>query len=275
MNRARSFRSLLAIAAVAGLALTGCTASASTDAAPGDPASSSPATEATPDNDLSGELTIYAAASLQRAFDEIATEFETAHPSVEVLPIVYDGSSTLVTQLSEGASADVFASADEANMDKAVAAELVTGSTIFATNSLVVATPVSNPGDVTDLADLADPELKVVLCAPEVPCGAASTRLLDAAGLAVTAKSLEQSITAVLTKVAEGVADAGLVYRTDAAGRDDVESFTPEGAADVVNRYPIAALSDADAPDIADAFVEYVQSTAGQAILAEYGFGAP
>ena len=275
MNRARSFRSLLAIAAVAGLALTGCAAAAPTDAPPGDAVSSSPATETTTDTDLSGKLTIYAAASLQRAFDEISTAFETAHPGVEVAPIVYDGSSTLVTQLSEGAAADVFASADEANMEKAVIAELATDPAIFATNSLVVATPVGNPGEVTTLTDLADPEQKVVLCAPEVPCGAASTRLLEGAGLVVTAKSFEQSVTAVLTKIAEGVADAGLVYRTDAAGRDDVESFTPEGAADVVNRYPITALSDADAPDIADAFVEYVQSTAGQAILAEYGFGAP
>lgn len=268
MNRARSARLLIVLAAIAGGALAGC-------AAPADIHPTAPAGQTAPGDALTGELKIYAAASLQRAFDEIAIEFEVMHPDVNVQPIVYDGSSTLVTQLGEGAAADVFASADEANMEKALAAELVSGSVIFATNSLVVATPVGNPGEVATLSDLTDPERKVVLCAPEVPCGAASDRLLSGAGLAVTAKSLEQSVTAVLTKVAEGVADAGLVYRTDVAGRNDVESFTPEGAADVVNHYPIAALTDADNSDVADAFVEYVQSTEGQVILAEYGFGAP
>lgn len=264
MRRATTLTALVA----ASVLLAGCGGTA----APGEsttPASASGA------NALEGELTVYAAASLKSAFDEIAAAFERENGAVDVLPIVYDGSSTLVTQLSEGASADVFASADEATMQLAVDAQLVGEPALFATNTLVVASPSANAGGIAELADLADPALNVVLCAPEVPCGAASARLLDAAGVALTPKSLEQSVTAVLTKVAEGVADAGLVYRTDVVGRDDLDSFVPEEAAGIVNRYPIAAIEDATEPEVAAAFVAFVQGSEGRAILAEYGFGAP
>ena len=166
-----------------------------------------------------------------------------------MLPIVYDGSSTLATQLIEGAPADVFASADEANMQKLVDANLATGPELFATNTLVIAMPTGNPGGVEDLSDLGDDSVTVVLCAPEVPCGAASRRqLLANAGVTVAPASLEQNVTAVLTKVAADEADAGLVYATDVRGRDDVESLVPDGAADVVNRYPIVALTGAREP---------------------------
>jgi len=268
----RTLTALAALAASVAL-LAGCASGA-----PDTGASAGPSVGASsaPETQLEGELTIYAAASLKAAFDDIAAEFEAANPGVDILPIVYDGSSTLVTQLSEGAGADLFASADEANMDKAVAADLLADDPVlFATNTLVIATPVDNPGQVADLADLADPALNVVLCAPEVPCGAASIRLLDGAGVSVTAKSYEQNVTAVLTKVIEGVADAGLVYRTDVAGHDDVESIVPEGADEVVSRYPIAVLADAPQPEIAAAFLAFVTGAEGQAILAEYGFGAP
>lgn len=269
MRRSRLTLALTALAASTAIALTGC-ASAS-DAGASGSASTAPSEAA-----LSGELTIYAAASLKKAFDDIAEDFEQANPGVDILPIVYDGSSTLVTQLSEGAAADVFASADEANMTKAVDADLVAGEPeLFATNTLVIAVPTGNPGAVESLDDLTDPALNVVLCAPEVPCGAASVRLLENAGLTVTAKSLEQNVTAVLTKVVEGVADAGLVYRTDVAGRDDVDSIVPDGADEVVNRYPIAQLADSANPDVAAAFLAWVNGTEGQAVLAEYGFGAP
>jgi molybdate transport system substrate-binding protein len=219
---------------------------------------------------LSGELNVYAAASLAGAFDDIAAAFVEDNPGVEVVP-VYDGSSTLVTQITEGAPADVFASADEANMDRA--GELAIDPVLFATNTLVVAVPAGNPGDVDSLARLA--EVTTVLCAPEVPCGAASQRLLDAAGIDVTAASLEQNVTAVLTKVSTGEADAGLVYATDVLGDDAVESFVPEGADEVVNRYPLAALADARHPEAAEAFVSFVLSDSGQAILRAHGFGAP
>ncbi|MGH3691388.1 MAG: molybdate ABC transporter substrate-binding protein [Microbacterium sp.] len=219
---------------------------------------------------VSGELTVYAAASLSGAFDAIGEAFTAENPDVEFSP-VYDGSSTLVTQILEGAPADVFASADEANMDKA--ADVAVDPTLFASNTLVIAVPAGNPGGVEALADLAD--VTTVLCAPEVPCGAASAKLLSAAGVTVDAASLEQNVTAVLTKVAASEADAGLVYATDVIGRDDVEVIVPDGAAEVVNHYPIAALSDAPNSEAADAFVAFVLSEAGQKILADFGFGAP
>ncbi|MFV9426502.1 molybdate ABC transporter substrate-binding protein [Microbacterium sp. S1037] len=219
---------------------------------------------------LGGTLEVYAAASLQRSFDEIATAFEAAHPGVTVSP-VYDGSSTLATQIGEGAPADVFASADEKNMSK-VAAQ-APGPRIFAANTLVIAVPAGNPGGVETLEDLS--RVTTVLCAPEVPCGAASQTLLSNAGVTVSPASAEQNVTAVLTKVAAGEADAGLVYATDVVGRDDVEAIVPDGADAVVNRYPIAALTDAPNPAAAAAFVAFVLSDDGQRILADAGFRAP
>ncbi|MFG6403774.1 molybdate ABC transporter substrate-binding protein [Microbacterium sp. P04] len=222
------------------------------------------------EGEVSGTLSVYAAASLTGAFDEIADAFTAEHEGVTIVP-VYDGSSTLAAQINEGAPADVFASADESNMDKV--ADAAIDPQVFATNTLVIAVPAGNPAGIETLADLA--EATVVLCAPEVPCGAASATLLADAGVAVTAASLEQNVTAVRTKVAAGEADAGLVYATDVVGDDALESITPEGADQVVNRYPIAALSDAVDPDLAAAFVAFVLSDEGQRILADAGFGAP
>ncbi len=252
---------------VAALALAGC--SSSTDAGAG-----TPAPTATVDN-LSGDLTIYAAASLGKAFDELAKDFEAQHPAVDIQPVVYDGSSTLATQLIEGAPADVFASADENNMKKVVDAQLATDPQLFASNTLVIATPKGNPGGVKSLHDLSNPGLTVVLCAPEVPCGAAAKTLLANQNVTVTPASLEQNVTAVLTKVASGDADAGLVYATDVLGNADVESILPAGAEDVVNQYPIVAMTGAANPDAAAAFVAYVLSDKGQEVLAGLGFGAP
>ena len=139
----------------------------------------------------------------------------------------------------------------------------------------MIAVPAGNPGDVTGLADLADPATAVVQCAVEVPCGAATATLLESAGVTVTPVSEEQNVTAVLTKVAAGEADAGFVYRTDAAAEDAVEAIVPPEAADVVNRYPIAPLSGASDASAAALFVAYVLSEAGRDVLDEHGFGAP
>jgi molybdate transport system substrate-binding protein len=255
---------LLALLGAAAL-LAGC-ASASTPAAPAPTASGSAASS----GELSGTVEVYAAASLQRSFDEIATAFEQEHPGVTV-SAVYDGSSTLATQIGEGAPADVFASADEKNMAKVTAQ--APDPQVFAGNTLVIAVPKGNPGGVRTLADLA--RVTTVLCAPEVPCGAASATLLSNAGVSVSAASSEQNVTAVLTKVAASEADAGLVYATDVVGRDDVEAIVPEGADAVVNRYPIAALTEARNSDAASAFVTFVLSDEGQQILADAGFRAP
>lgn len=260
MNRTLHRASAAFLAATA-LMLSGCASTAESTPTPSATAKESA---------VSGELTVYAAASLSGAFDAIGEAFTAENPDVEFSP-VYDGSSTLVTQILEGAPADVFASADEANMDKA--ADVAVDPTLFASNTLVIAVPTGNPGGVEALADLAD--VTTVLCAPEVPCGAASAKLLSAAGVTVDAASLEQNVTAVLTKVAASEADAGLVYATDVIGRDDVEVIVPDGAAEVVNHYPIAALSGAPNSEAADAFVAFVLSEAGQKILADFGFGAP
>lgn len=262
-------RRRLVVPAVAAslLLLTGC--AGATDA------SSSPTPTPTATQALTGDLTVYAAASLRTAFDELAARFEEQNPGVTVVPIAYDGSSTLATQIVGGARPDVFASADEANMAKVTDEGLASGPRLFATNTLVIVVPAGNPGGVADLGDLANGDVVVVLCASEVPCGAASTTLLDNAGVAVTPASLEQNVTAVLTKVQSDEADAGLVYATDVRGQPDVESIVPEGAAEVVNRYPIAALTDAPNPEAAAAFTEFVLGEQGQAVLAELGFGAP
>lgn len=252
----RSLRLLAALGAIA--LLSGC-------------ASPDPTGEtAASGSSLSGTVEVYGAASLQRSFDEIAAAFEQQNPGVTVSP-VYDGSSTLATQIGEGAPADVFASADEKNMAKVVAQ--APDPQVFAANTLVIAVPAGNPAQVSALADLA--RVTTVLCAPEVPCGAASQTLLSNAGVAVTPASSEQNVTAVLTKVAAGEADAGLVYATDVVGRDDVEAIVPAGADAVVNRYPIATLTGAPNPAAADAFVAFVLSDEGRAILADAGFRAP
>lgn len=259
----------LSVAILIALSLAGC-------AQTPDAATETPASEPTvAEEQLTGELTIYAAASLGTAFDELATRFEAQHPSLEVLPISYDGSSTLATQLIEGAPADVFASADEKNMQKVVDAGLIADPQLFATNTLVIAVPAGNPGKVEAIEDLASPDLTVVLCAPEVPCGAASETLLAANDVTVTPASLEQNVTAVLTKVAAGEADAGLVYATDVRGDDRVEEVDAAGADEVVNRYPVAALTESSNPEAADAFVAFVLGDEGQDVLESLGFGAP
>jgi molybdate transport system substrate-binding protein len=260
---ARPRRTLaVALAASVALLLAGCA-----------PAAPEPEPGGT-DEALTGSLTIFAAASLTASFTELAEEFGADHPGVTIAPISFDGSSTLATQINEGAPVDVFASADEANMDKV--ADRVDGSTIFVTNVLQIAVQPGNPLGITGLADLAKPDLQVVLCAPEVPCGTASHKLLDLDGVSVTPVSEEQNVKAVLTKVQAKEADAGLVYVTDvAAAAGAVQGVDIAGADRAANSYPIAALKDSANPVVAKAFVDFVLSARGQAVLAKYGFSTP
>jgi molybdate transport system substrate-binding protein len=262
----------LLIAASAALVLAGCASGSGSN--PSAPAH--PPTAATTDA-LSGDLTIYAAASLKGAFDDLAAQFEKAHPAVTVQPIDYDGSSTLATQLIQGAPAAVFASADQVTMSKVVDAGLIGAApVVFARNTLQIAVQPGNPHTITGLADLADPDLQVVLCAPQVPCGAASHALLDRDGVAVKPVSEEQNVTAVLTKVRTGNADAGLVYVTDVtAAAGSVDGVRISDANKAVNEYPIATMKDAPNPAAGAAFVKYVLSRAGQGILAKHGFAKP
>jgi len=221
-------------------------------------------------------LTVYAASSLTAAFGEIAEEFEAEHEGVDV-KLDFGGSSDLVTQIQNGAPADVFASADTANMDKLVQDGL-TGAEPqdFATNVLEIAVPPGNPAGVQTLADLAEPGLKLVVCAPEVPCGAAAQQVAQVAGVTLDPVSEEQSVTDVLGKVTSGEADAGLVYVTDVAGAgDDVEGITFPESKQVVNVYPIAPVAASDQAELAQEFVDLVLGDTGQQILQDAGFGQP
>jgi molybdate transport system substrate-binding protein len=222
-------------------------------------------------------ITVYAAASLTDAFDELAARFEAANPSIDVAPIVADASSVLATQIIEGAPADVFATADEVTMAK-VDDEGLLGAPpeVFAQNEAVLAVPAGDPAGIADLAGLAEPGVRFVTCAPEVPCGRAAAELLAAAGLDVTPVSEEQNVTAVLTKLELGEADAGVVYGSDLVRADgQVQAVASSAVPAVVNRYPIAPVADAADPDAAAAFVAFVLGEEGQAVLADFGFRAP
>jgi molybdate transport system substrate-binding protein len=220
-------------------------------------------------------LTVFAAASLTDAFGELAARFAEDHPEATVKPVLFDGSSTLAVQLKEGAAADVFASADEASM-RAVSGLIAGPAEVFATNTLEIAVPRDNPAGIRGVADLARPGLRVVQCAPQVPCGAAARRLLSRSGVTVVPASEEQNVKAVATKVASGEADAGLVYVTDVeAAQGALDGVAIPGADRAANAYPIAAMKAAADPALAKAFVRWVLSPSGQAILARYGFGTP
>lgn len=266
----RRLAPLGAVLAVGAL-LAACTGSATDERTDGD---TTPLDAAATGEGATGTVTLYAAASLQAAFTDLIAEFETANPGITVEPPVYDGSSTLVTQLTEGADADVLATADEPTMDDLVTAGLAGGDPqLFASNTLVIAVADGNPLGIAGLADLAD--VSYVVCARDVPCGNATQRLLDAAGLPTDdAVSQEQNVSAVAERIASGEVDAGLVYATDVATRSgELDAIVPEGAPDVVNRYPIVTLTGAD--PAASVFVDHVLSDDGQAVLAEHGFGAP
>ena len=218
-------------------------------------------------------LTVYAAASLTKTFQEIGKEFEEQHDGVKV-EFSFGGSSDLVSQLQEGAPADVFASADEANMEKLAGDDLQADDPQnFASNTLEIVTPADNPAGITSFVDLAKDGVNVVVCAPEVPCGAATVKVEEATGVDIQPVSEEQSVTDVLAKVASGEADAGLVYVTDvlAAGAD-VEGITFPESSEAVNTYPVVALKDAADADLAQEFVDLVLSDTGQSILEAAGF---
>lgn len=218
-------------------------------------------------------VTVYAASSLTSSFEHLAEDFEADHDGVTV-ELVLGGSSDLVTQLQEGAPGDVFASADTTNMDK-LTAEGLEGQEPqdFASNTLQIVTPPDNPAAIEGLADLADPAVNLVICAPEVPCGAASLAVAEAAGLTFSPVSEEQKVTDVLGKITSGEGDAGLVYVTDvqAAGDDVLGISFPESSA-AVNTYPITTLADSEEPGLAAEFVELVLSNAGQQVLSDAGF---
>ncbi len=224
----------------------------------------------------SGEIMVFAAASLKQTFTEIGEQFKTDNPGASV-EFNFAGSSDLVTQLTQGAEADVFASADTKNMDKAVQAGLLAGDPVnFASNTLTIVVAPGNPKQINSFQDLTKPGLAVVTCAPQVPCGSATKRVEDATGVQLAPVSEESSVTDVLNKVTSGQADAGLVYITDARGAGDkVTAVSFPQAAEAVNTYPIAALKTSDTPELAQKFIEAVTGAAGQKTLSAAGFAKP
>ncbi len=221
-------------------------------------------------------IVVFAAASLRPAFTRIKQQFTHDNPGDQI-EFDFAGSSELATQLTQGATADVFASADTAQMGTVAKAGLLAGDpTNFASNTLVIVTAPGNPKKIGSFADLAKPGLKVVICQRPVPCGSATQRIEDGTGVHLNAVSEEPSVTDVLNKVTSGQADAGLVYVTDAnsAGGQVATVNFPE-AAGAVNVYPIGVLKGAPNPAVAQKFVDLVTSDGGQQILARSGFAKP
>lgn len=245
------------VALVAGLLLTSCAQSGG---------NASPAGEATPEGP--GRTTVFAAASLSEAFLAAAGAADVSFS--------FDGSSGLVDQIVGGAPADVFASADKRTMDKAVGAGVVDGDPVmFATNYLVLVVPTGNPGGVTGFDRSLD-GVRLVACAPEVPCGGATARVAESAGLILKPVSEESNVTDVLGKVTSGEADAGIVYATDATRAvEQVEVLDIPGAQNDPNTYWIAKVTEAPNPAGADAFIVQITGEQGQAALGAFGFGPP
>ena len=226
--------------------------------------------------DLEGSITVFAAASLTDAFNSIGDQFKAEHPRARV-QFSYAGSSTLVTQIQQGAPADVFASADQPNMQKVVEAGLSSGEpTVFARNRLEIVVQAGNPKQIRGLADLTGPGLKVDACAPAVPCGSYAATAVSKAGMRVTPVSQEDNVRAVVTKVSLGEADAGIVYTTDVkAGGDKVQGVGIPDSENVVASYPMVRLKAAANPAAAGAFADFVAGAEGQKTLAVYGFLPP
>ncbi|BBZ53566.1 molybdate ABC transporter substrate-binding protein [Mycolicibacterium phocaicum] len=221
-------------------------------------------------------VNVYAAASLKQAFTALADRYEKDNPGADV-QFNFAGSSSLVEQLTQGAKADVFASADANNMTKAAKAGLLAGTPVnFASNTLVIVTPPGNPKQVNNFGDLARPGLNVVVCARQVPCGTAARKVEKIAGVELKPVSEETSVTDVLNKVTSGQADAGLVYETDArSAGDKVSKVDIPQAASAVNIYPIGVLKSSADAAAAQRFVDLVTSDTGRQTLAQFGFAKP
>ena len=258
-------RALAAIGAAAALLLTGCGGGSSGSSAT--PTSAAPAPKT---------LTVLAAASLTETFTALGKQFETDNPGVTV-KFNFAGSSDLAQQIVNGAPADVFAAASDATMKTVTDANLTAAKpAVFATNVLEIATPPGNPKAIATFADLAKPGLKVVVCAPQVPCGAAAQKIEQSTGVKLTPVSEEADVKSVLAKVESGDADAGLVYLTDVKSAGDKVTGVPfPEASTAPTNYPIAALKNAPQLELANQFVALVTGEQGQKVMEQAGFATP
>jgi len=219
-------------------------------------------------------ITVLAASSLTGTFTELGREFESQHPGVTV-KLAFDSSAALAQQATQGAPADVLATADTATMGDAKSAQASTPQA-FATNVMVLATPASNPANVQSFSDLDKPSVKFVVCVPSAPCGKVGEALLDQDHITGTPVSQDVDVKSVLAKLTEGEADAGIVYTTDAvAAGNRVKALPIAGSAKQVTTYPIVTLEQSDHADLAEQFIDLVTGSAGQQVLREAGFGKP
>ena len=257
---------LVALATVLGLLLSACGSAEPQATAP----SPSPA-----GSSAGGTITVLAAASLTEAFNQIGKDFEAKNPGSKVT-FSFGSSATLATQIVQGAPADVFAAASPATMKAVTAAGAANTPKDFVSNILEIAVPKGNPHKITGLKDFRDESRRIALCAPQVPCGAAAVKVFADAKIVPKPDTLEQDVKATLQKVASDEVDAALVYKTDViAAGDKVDGIQFPEAQQAINTYPIATLKESKNPALAQAFVDYVLSPDGQAVLAKAGFAQP
>jgi len=227
-------------------------------------------------SDVSGDVVVFAASSLTGAFGDLGDAFTEANPDVE-LTFGFAASSELAAQVLEGAPTDLYASADLANMARLVDGGAVAGEpTVFATNRAEIIVAPGNPLGITDIADLADPDLILVVCAPQVPCGTYTNDIFRDADVDLEPDSFEANVKAVVTKVTLGEADAGIAYATDVFAADDAASGVEiPDRLNVRAEYPMAVTTGSSNPQAAQAFIDFTVGDSGQAILATYGFTTP
>ncbi|MER6493788.1 molybdate ABC transporter substrate-binding protein [Streptomyces griseorubiginosus] len=275
--RTRSRRSVqvAALGAAALLALSACSSSDGSSSAKSG-ASQSDASQSGSGTKVSGDITVFAAASLKESFTTLGKDFEKAHPGTKVT-FSFGGSDSLAASITGGAPADVFASASPKTMKVVTdAKDNADAPATFVRNQLEIATLPGNPDKVASLKDLTDKDLKVVLCDKTVPCGAAAEKALTASKLKLTPVSYEEDVKSALNKVVLKEADAAVVYRTDVrAAGDKVEGVEFPESADAINAYPIALLKESKNTETAKAFIALVRSAEGQKVLTAAGFLQP
>jgi molybdate transport system substrate-binding protein len=258
------------MALTAALLLIGCGSSSSGGA--GAEASSPAASSAAA---LSGEITVFAAASLTGAFQTLGKQFQEVHPGTTVT-FNFGASSALATQITQGAPADVFASASAKNMDAVVTAKAADTPTTFVKNVMEIAVPPKNPANITGVPDLAKPGVKVALCQAAVPCGATAAKVFANAKITVKPVTEEADVKSTLSKVQLGEVDAGVVYVTDVrAAGDKVKGVEIPADVNASTSYPIATLTATKNAALATAFVDYVLSADGASVLTAAGFAKP
>ncbi|MFF7052942.1 molybdate ABC transporter substrate-binding protein [Streptomyces griseorubiginosus] len=269
-TRSRRTVQVAALGAAALLALSACSSSGDSGSAKSGSEKSGSGTK------ISGDITVFAAASLKESFTTLGKDFEKAHPGTKVT-FSFGGSDSLAASITGGAPADVFASASPKTMKVVTDAKDNVGApATFVRNQLEIATLPGNPDKVASLKDLTDKDLKVVLCDKTVPCGAAAEKALTASRLKLTPVSYEEDVKSALNKVVLKEADAAVVYRTDVrAAGDKVEGVEFPESADAINAYPIALLKESKNTETAKAFIALVRSAEGQKVLTAAGFLQP